>query len=134
MGNCLLHVQVAEFQPPDTVKKLFHSCFSSILYKTRSSHSKAFIYLNPWKLSVKKLICNEVARCQSPSVRKKLFHTSSFMYFAFIFSEYITITSSEDGLKVVLLVIYLFNHNSSKSTFFMLNMAFGVLLSTVFVK
>ena len=46
-GNCLLHVQVAEFQPPDTVKKLFHSCFSSILYKTRSSHSKAFIYLNP---------------------------------------------------------------------------------------
>ena len=30
--------------------------------------------------------------------------------------------------------IYLFNYNSSKSTIFMLNMAFHVLLSTVFVK
>ena len=36
--------------------------------------------------------------------------------------------------KLVLLVIYLFNCNSSKSTFFMLNMAFDVVLSTVFVK
>ena len=66
------------------------------------------------------------------------------MYFAFTFSECITITSSEEGLKVcdyniyqwkvVLLVIYLFNHDSSKSTIFMLNMAFDVLLSAVFVK
>ena len=66
------------------------------------------------------------------------------MYFTFIFSECITITSSEEGLKVcecnffqrkvVLLVIYLFNHDSSKSTIFMLNMAFDVLLSAVFVK
>ena len=31
---------------------------------------------------------------------KKLFHTSSFMHFAFIFSEYVTITSSEEALKV----------------------------------
>ena len=37
-------------------------------------------------------------------------------------------------LKVALLVIYLFNHDSSKATFFLLNMAFDVLLSTVFVK
>ena len=36
--------------------------------------------------------------------------------------------------KVVLLVIYLFNHDSSKSTTFMLNMAFDILLSAVFVK
>ena len=76
--------------------------------------------------------------------KKQLFHTSSFMYFAFIFSECVTITSSEEGLevceynifqrKVVLLLIYLFNHDSSKSTIFMLNMAFDVLLSAVFVK
>ena len=32
--------------------------------------------------------------------KKKNFHTSSFMNFAFIFSEYIKITSSEEGLKV----------------------------------
>ena len=31
---------------------------------------------------------------------KKLFDTSSFMYFSFIFSEYIKITSSEETLKV----------------------------------
>ena len=46
------------------------------------------------------------------------------------------ITSSEEALKVceynffhwkvVLLVIYLFNHNLSKSTLFMLNIAFDV--------
>ena len=64
--------------------------------------------------------------------------------FAFIFSQYITITSSKKALKVceynffqrevVLLVIYLFNHDSSKSTIFMLNMAFDILLSAVFVK
>ena len=93
---------------------------------------------------MKKLICNEVARCQRLSLRKKLFYTSSFMYFAFTFSECITITSSEEGLKVcdyniyqwkvVLLVIYQFNHDSSKSTIFMLNMANDVLLSAVFVK
>ena len=33
-------------------------------------------------------------------VYKKIFHTTSFMYFAFIFSESITITSSEETLKV----------------------------------
>ena len=37
-------------------------------------------------------------------------------------------------LKVVLLVIDLFNHDSSKSAIFMLNMAFDVLMSAVFVK
>ena len=59
------------------------------------------------------------------------------------FMEYL-ITSSEDGLKVceydffqreiVLLVIYLFSHHSSKSSIFMVNMAFDVLLGAVFVK
>ena len=52
--------------------------------------------------------------------------------------------SSEEGLKVceynffqrkvVLLIVYLFNHHSSKSTIFMLNMPFDVLLRVVFVK
>ena len=36
--------------------------------------------------------------------------------------------------KAMSLVIYLFNYGSSKSTFFMLNMAFDVILSTIFVK
>ena len=29
LGNCLFHVQVAEFQPPDAVKKYFTSTFAS---------------------------------------------------------------------------------------------------------
>ena len=33
-------------------------------------------------------------------VNEKNFHTLSLMYFAFIFQEYITITSSEESLKV----------------------------------
>ena len=83
-------------------------------------------------------------RCQPASLPKNLFHTSTFMYFAFIFSECITITSSEEALKVyahnffqwkvVLLVIYLFNHDSFKPTIFtifLLNMSFEVLLSAV---
>ena len=36
--------------------------------------------------------------------------------------------------SIVLLGIYLFNHDSSKSTIFMLNMAFDILLSAIFVK
>ena len=57
--------------------------------------------------------------------------------FVFIFLEYITITFSrlqcfrKYKRKVV---IYLFNDDSSKSAFFMLNMAFDILLSTVLVK
>ena len=90
---------------------------------------------------MKKLICNGVARYQPTSKRKKLFHTSSFMHFALIFSEYTrslfpkrlwkcasTVSSRKYKWKVV---IYLFNYDSSKSFFFMLNMAFDVLLSTV---
>ena len=71
-------------------------------------------------------------------------HTS-FLYFALIFSEYITITSSEEALKMcehnffreikgkeVLLVIYLFNYDSSEPIYSY--MAFDVLLSIAFVK
>ena len=36
--------------------------------------------------------------------------------------------------KVVLLVIYLLNYDSFKSTSFMLNVALGFVISTVFVK
>ena len=78
---------------------------------------------------------------------KKLFLTSSFMHFTFTFSEYSrlifpkrlwkwasTISFRKYKRKVVLLVIYLFNYDSSKSTFFMLNMAFDVLFLTFWVQ
>ena len=41
----LFYVQVAEFQPPDTVKNYFTGAFQAFYTKSRSSHSKAFIYL-----------------------------------------------------------------------------------------
>ena len=48
--------------------------------------------LNSWKLSVEKLICNEVARCQPASLWKKLSHISSFMcclYFLRMYHNYL---------------------------------------------
>ena len=72
---------------------------------------------------------------------------SHIMHFAFIFSECSrllfpkrpwkwasTISFRMYKRKVVLLVIYLFNYDSSKSTFFMLNMAFVVLFLTLWVQ
>ena len=54
-GYCLFHVQVAEFQPLDAVKNYFIGAFQAFYTRTRSSHSKAFIYLKSLKT-----ICEEV--------------------------------------------------------------------------
>ena len=45
LENCLFHVQMAEFQPADTVKKYFKGAFQAIYKRMRMSLSKAFIYL-----------------------------------------------------------------------------------------
>ena len=86
--------------------------------------------------SVKKLIYNEVARCKPASLRKKLFYTFSFTYFAFTFSESVCEYNFFQR-KVVLLEIYLFNDDSFKPTIFtifLLNMSFEVLSSAVSCK
>ena len=80
----------------------------------------------------------------SLQVYKENFRIFSFMHCTFVFSGSIAITSSEEGSqvceynffqqKVVLIVIYLFNHYSSKSTIFILSIALDVLLSADFVK
>ena len=64
---------------------------------------------------------------------KNFFYTFSFTYFAFTFSERVCEYNFFQW-KVVLLVIYLFNHDSFKPTIFtifLLNMSFEVLLSAV---
>ena len=99
-GKGLFHVHVSEFQPADTLKNYFTGDFQAFYARTGSSYSKAFIYIKSLKIICEKLIYNEVARCQPASLRNKFFHTSSFMYFPCIFFEYITITSSEEPLKV----------------------------------
>ena len=48
LGNCLFHVQVAEFQPPDTIKSI-----SQVLFKRRHNYSEAFIYLKSIKIICK---------------------------------------------------------------------------------
>ena len=45
LENCLFHVQMAEFQPADTVKKYFKGAFQAFYKRMRMSLSKAFIYL-----------------------------------------------------------------------------------------
>ena len=75
-GKLLLHVQAAEFhqmQQKTTSQVLFKHFFT----RSRSSHSKVFMYLRSLKTK-KKLICNEVARCHPVILRKKHFHTSSY--------------------------------------------------------
>ena len=70
-----------------------------------------------------------------PDASLQVYEKTSFTHtLSCIFSGCITIASSEEVVKVcehnffqrkvVLLVIYLFNHDSSKSTIFMLNIAF----------
>ena len=115
-------------------KKLFHSCFSSILFKNEKYSFEVYLYLKSLKLSVKKLIRHEVACYQPASLRKKLFHTFSHIFlrthhncsfwrgYESVRAQFLSGNISEN---VVLLVIYLFNWYSSKTTFFMLNMHFG---------
>ena len=76
-GNCYFHVQVAEFQPPDTVKNYFTDTFYT---RPRSSHPKAFIYLK-----FLKTVCEKVYLSNLQLYGTKLFCTFSFMYFVFIF-------------------------------------------------
>ena len=52
LGKCLFYVQVAEFQPPETIK-VFHKCFQTYfnLYKkTICNYSEASIYLKSLKI------------------------------------------------------------------------------------
>ena len=94
-------IQAAEFHPPDLLKSYFTSAFETFYTRTRSSHSKAFIYLKFLKIiSLKKLICNEVVIWQYASLQIKFLHTSSFIYLAFILSERIIIISCEESLKL----------------------------------
>ena len=71
LGNCLFHVKVAEFQPPETVKNFFTGAFQAFYKRTRSGHSKAFISLKSLKTICQEVICKNVARCQTAILRKK---------------------------------------------------------------
>ena len=50
LGNSLFHVQVAEFQQPDKIKKYFTRAFQALNTKARRSYSEAFIYIISLKI------------------------------------------------------------------------------------
>ena len=50
LRNYLFHVQVAEFQPADTVINYFSGAFQAFYTRTRRNHSKAFIYLESLRI------------------------------------------------------------------------------------
>ena len=143
-GTRLFLVQVAEFQPPDTAKNYFTDPFQAFYTRSRSIYSKAFIYLKSQK-TVKELICYEVARSREAGAYLHVNEKNSFTHpsscilpsFSQNTSELLlpkrlwkfesTISFWKCKWKVVLLVIYLFNYDSSKSIFFMLN--YGITFS-----
>ena len=145
MGKRLFYVQVAEFQPPDTVKNYFTGAFQAFYTRSRSIHSKAFIYLKSQKTvceGVNLLWSCEMPRgwCQLQVNEKNSFtHPSSCILTSFsqntselllpkrLWKFESTISFWKCKWKVVLLVIYLFNYDSSKSIFFMLN--YGITFS-----
>ena len=121
--------------------------YSSI--RTRSSHSKMFIYFKSLKI-----FCEEVNlywSCEMPfwKFTKKALsgiffhvfclhflrrHQSQLLSLKKLWECVSTISFRKCKRKVVSLVIYHFRYDLSKSPFFMFNIAFDVVLSTVFVK
>ena len=73
LRNCLFHVQVAEFQPSDTVKTIPQVFFKYFIEQREVAIGRCSFTYTPWKLYVKKLICNEFTRCQ-PARKKTLSH------------------------------------------------------------
>ena len=144
MENCLFHLQVAKFQPPRAVNKYFTYAFQ-VFYtrrrrgRTRSSYSKAFM-----RLKCQKIICEEANlpwSYEMPTYKLTKKSLSHILLNAFCFnflrihkntfSNFASTTSFRKYEWKVVTGKHLFNHDSSKPFFFMLNMAFDVLLSTV---
>ena len=146
--NSLFHVQAVELQPSDSVKSYFTGTSQAFSVRTRSSHSKAFIYLKCFEM-----ICEEVnlywscnmqtckftketpftypPSCTLPSFSK---NASRLLLSKRLWKDAIKTSFKKYKQKVVLLVIYLCNYDSSKSTSFMLNVAFYFVLSTFFAR
>ena len=86
-GRMLFYVQVAEFQPPDTVKIYFTGAFQAFYARSRSSHSKEFIYLES-----QQTVCEGVNlswSCEMPTCKltKKNSFTHPLSYNLLSFSQ-----------------------------------------------
>ena len=89
LGDCLFHVQAAGFQPAYPVS-ILQVLFVHFVKEREVSVGRCSFNVNLWKISLKTFFLSEVA--------STLF--IYFSFFAFIFSGRITITSSEEALKL----------------------------------
>ena len=71
----LFHVQVAKFQSPDIVKSYSTGAFQAFYTRSRSSHSKAFIYLKSLKT-----VCKEVNLMKLQDANLQLYEKKSFIH------------------------------------------------------
>ena len=146
LRNCLFHVQVTQISTSRYSLKLFHRCYSNILYKNEKYPIKGvhllkilenylwggwFVMKLPTYKFTKKNSLTSPPSWILPSFSKSTWRL--------LLPKRLSTCASKTSLrknkrKVVLLVIYLFNYDSSKSTSFMLNLAFAFVLSTIFVK
>ena len=106
-GELLISVQVAEFQPADTVQNYFTSAFEAFDKKTRSRLSKALIFLKYLKI-----ICEEVGNRQI--YEKNSFTLPPSCILPSFSLTRITITSSEVALKHFLSRAQFLSRNISK--------------------
>ena len=142
LRNCLFHIEVAVLQPADTVKNYFIGAIQAFYTRTRSSHAKPFIYLKSLKIICEEVNLQQTYKMPTYKVTKKISFTyhpscilpsfsknpSQLLLPKRLWNCSVATVSSKYKQNVVLLVIYLFNYNSSKSTSFMMSVAFNFVL------
>ena len=123
-SGCLLHVPLnfeKLFRTPFFIENLWeisyfkcklqyfsqHILVSRVLFKHFAQQREITIEScsfnqDPWKLYMKKSIRSNVARSQPASLWEKFFHTYSFMYFVFLFSEHIKINYLYFGCTITI--------------------------------
>ena len=114
--------------------KIFHKCFSSILYKHETLSVNKLALSSSCKMPTCKLTRKTLPHIFSKYLPLFYMNTSPLLLPKSLWNCASSIYFTKYKRKVLLLVIYLFNYDSSKSIFFMLNIEFDVLLSTFFVK
>ena len=120
----LFHVQVSGFQSAYTIT-ISQVLFKHFVWDRKIASRRCSFNQSHWKLSMKKLIRSEVARCQSPCFWKKTLlcilpsfsQNIYYQYYHYFFRKGFGIVRaifSSGKQKVVLLTFYLFNYDSYK--------------------
>ena len=148
LRNCLFHVQVTQISTSRYSLKLFHRCYSNILYKNEKYPIEGVHLLK----ILENLLWGGWFVMKLRDANLQVYQKNSLTYppswilpsfskntWRLLLPKTLSKCASKTSLrknkrKVVLLVTYLFNYDLSKSTSFMLNLAFDFVSSTIFVK